>query len=68
MQDGRIAIAVADPSQLMLFDEISLLLGKRIVAKVATMAQINEFLNRVDSASADDSSGPNDPAAQVWKN
>jgi hypothetical protein len=27
MQDGRIAIAVADPSQLLMFDEISLLLA-----------------------------------------
>jgi hypothetical protein len=46
MQDGRIAIAVADPSQLMLFDEISLLLGKAIVVHVATLAQISKILNR----------------------
>ena len=32
--DGRLAIAIADPSQLMMIDEISLLLGKRIVTKV----------------------------------
>jgi len=36
--DGRLAIAIADPSQLMMIDEISLLLGKRIVTKVATLA------------------------------
>jgi hypothetical protein len=28
--DGRIAVVVADPSQLMLIDEMSLLLGQRI--------------------------------------
>ncbi len=50
MPDGRIAIAVADPSQLLLLDEITLLLGKRIVARVATLAQINTILNRVDEA------------------
>src|SRR5437016_1548842 len=36
--DGRLAIAIADPSQLMMIDEISLLLGKRIITKVATQA------------------------------
>ena len=30
------AIAIADPSQLMMIDEISLLLGKRILTKVST--------------------------------
>ena len=35
--DGRLAIAIADPSQLMMIDEISLLLGKRIVTKVSTL-------------------------------
>jgi type IV pilus assembly protein PilB len=33
-RDGRLAIAIADPSQLMMIDEISLLLSKRIVTKV----------------------------------
>jgi type IV pilus assembly protein PilB len=40
--DGRIAAAFADPSQLMLMDEVSLLLGKRILLRVATLAQISE--------------------------
>ena len=40
-KDGRLAIAIADPSQLMMIDEISLLLGKRIVTKVSTLAQIS---------------------------
>src|SRR5215468_4281161 len=33
--DGKLAVAIADPSQLMMIDEISLLLGKRIVTKVS---------------------------------
>jgi type IV pilus assembly protein PilB len=44
--DGKLAIAIADPSQLMMIDEISLLLGKRIITKVATLAQISEILKR----------------------
>ncbi len=35
--DGRLIVAIADPSQLMMIDEISLLLGRRIVTKVATL-------------------------------
>src|ERR1700736_2334988 len=48
--DGRLAIAIADPSQLMMIDEISLLLQKRIVTKVATLAQISEALDRLAKA------------------
>jgi type IV pilus assembly protein PilB len=48
--DGRLAIAIADPSQLMMIDEISLLLGKRIVTKVATLAQISEILKKTDQS------------------
>lgn len=44
MQDGRLAIALADPSRLMLLDEISLLLGKRLIIRVTPLAQINEIL------------------------
>src|SRR6202047_4070628 len=36
--DGKLAIAIADPSQLMMIDEISLLLSKRILTKVSTLA------------------------------
>ena len=38
--DGELAIAVADPSQLMMIDEISLLLGRAIRTKVSTLKQI----------------------------
>jgi hypothetical protein len=42
--DGRIAAAFADPSQLMLLDEVSLLLGKRIIIRVAPLRQISQAL------------------------
>jgi len=48
--DGKLAIAIADPSQLMMIDEISLLLGKRIVTKVATLAQISEILKKTEQS------------------
>jgi len=49
-RDGRLAIAIADPSQLMMIDEISLLLGKRIVTKVCTLAQISEILKKTEQS------------------
>ncbi len=48
--DGRLAIAIADPSQLMMIDEISLLLGKRIVTKVSTLSQISEILKKTEQS------------------
>src|SRR6476660_4463705 len=49
-KDGKLAIAIADPSQLMMIDEISLLLGKRIVTKVSTLAQITEILKKTEQS------------------
>src|SRR6059058_1294308 len=49
-QDGRLAIAIADPIQLMMIDEISLLLGKRIVTKVSTLGQISEILKKTEQS------------------
>ncbi|HLK34446.1 MAG TPA: GspE/PulE family protein [Terriglobales bacterium] len=48
--DGRLAIAIADPSQLMMIDEISLLLGKRIATKVATLSQIADILKKTEQS------------------
>jgi type IV pilus assembly protein PilB len=45
-----LAIAIADPSRLMMIDEISLLLSKRIVTKVATLTQINEILKKTEQS------------------
>src|SRR5690242_1028709 len=49
-EDGRLAIAIADPSQLMMIDEISLLLNKRIITKVATLGQITEILKKTEQS------------------
>src|SRR6202041_195762 len=48
--DGKLAIAIADPSQLMMIDEISLLLQKRIVTKVATLKQIDDILKKTEQS------------------
>jgi type IV pilus assembly protein PilB len=49
-QDGRLAIAIADPSQLMMIDEIGILLGKRILTKVSTLGQISEILKKTEQS------------------
>jgi type IV pilus assembly protein PilB len=50
LEDGRLAIAIADPSQLMAIDEISLLLGRRIVPRVATLTQITDILKKTEQS------------------
>jgi type IV pilus assembly protein PilB len=49
-RDGRLAVAIADPSQLMAIDEISILLGKRVLTKVATASQINDILKKTEQS------------------
>src|SRR5512146_2868572 len=48
--DGRLVIAIADPSQLMMIDEIGMHLGRRITAKVATVSQINDILKKTEQS------------------
>jgi len=48
--EGRLAIAVADPSKLMVIDEISGLLGTRIVTRVATLSQITDLLKKTEQS------------------
>ncbi|HVP44579.1 MAG TPA: GspE/PulE family protein [Terriglobales bacterium] len=50
LEDGRLVIAIADPSQLMMIDEIGLLLGKRLVVKVATLSQISDILKKTEQS------------------
>jgi len=49
-RDGRLAIAIADPSQLMAIDEVSIHLGKRILTKVATASQITDILKKTEQS------------------
>ncbi len=44
--EDALVIAVSDPSRLMLLDEIASLLGRRVIARVATLSQIAELLNK----------------------
>jgi type IV pilus assembly protein PilB len=48
--DSTLVVAMADPSQLPLNDELSLLLGKRLQIKVATTSQIGELLKRTEQS------------------
>jgi type IV pilus assembly protein PilB len=48
--EGRLQVAIADPSQLMMIDEIGLMLGKRIKTKVATLSQINDILKKTEQS------------------
>src|SRR5215813_15140804 len=48
--EGRLAIAVSDPSKLMVLDEISGLLGQRLVTRVATLSQISELLKKTEQS------------------
>jgi type II secretory ATPase GspE/PulE/Tfp pilus assembly ATPase PilB-like protein len=43
-------IAIADPSKLMMIDEIGLLLNRRIKTKVATLAQISDILKKTEQS------------------
>jgi type IV pilus assembly protein PilB len=49
-QGGSLVIAVADPSQVLLSDELPLLLGKKLVLKVATPTQISDLLKRTEQS------------------
>ena len=48
--DTTLMVAMADPSQLQLTDELSLLLGKRLQIKVATTRQIDDLLKRTEQS------------------
>src|ERR1041384_296033 len=48
--ESTLAIAIADPSKLMMIDEISLLLSRRIKTKVATLAQISDILKKTEQS------------------
>src|SRR5215813_13086477 len=50
MNDGSLSIAIADPSQLMMIDEIGLLLNRRVLTKVSTFYQISEILKKTEQS------------------
>ena len=50
VQNNTLMIAVADPSQVLLSDELPLLLGKKLAIKVATPRQISDLLKRTEQS------------------
>src|ERR1700749_4900488 len=48
--EDRLVIAVSDPSKLMVLDEISGLLGTRILTRVATLSQITDLLKKTEQS------------------
>jgi type IV pilus assembly protein PilB len=48
--DSTLIVAIADPSQLQLTDELALLLGKRLQIRVATASQIGDLLKRTEQS------------------
>jgi type IV pilus assembly protein PilB len=49
-QGNALVIAVAEPSQVLLSDELPLLLGKKLILKVATPTQIGDLLKRTEQS------------------
>jgi type IV pilus assembly protein PilB len=49
-QGNALVIAVAEPSQVLLCDELPLLLGKKLILKVATPTQIGDLLKRTEQS------------------
>lgn len=50
VQNNSLSIAVADPSLVLLSDELPLLLGKKLVIKVATAREIGDLLKRTEQS------------------
>ncbi len=50
VRDGSLAIAIDDPSKLMMIDEVALLLQRPVVIKVATPSQISDILKKTEQS------------------
>jgi type IV pilus assembly protein PilB len=49
-ENGRLDIALADPRNLTLIDELSVLLQKKLHVKVATLSQISDLLKKTEQS------------------
>lgn len=49
-RDHSLVLAVSDPSQVLVNDELAYLLGKKITIKVATATQISELLKKTEQS------------------
>ena len=50
VQNNVLAIAAADPGQVQMSDELPLLLGKKLLIRVATARQISDILKRTEQS------------------
>src|SRR5436309_2054058 len=50
LQHGTLEIALSDPRNLNLIDELTLLLNKKLRVKVATLSQISELLKKTEQS------------------
>ncbi len=48
--NNSLVVVVSDPSQLLVNDELSLLLGKKLIIRVATATQIGDLLKRTEQS------------------
>jgi type IV pilus assembly protein PilB len=49
-QNGTLEIALSDPRQITLIDELSVLLGKKLKIRVATYSQISDLLKKTEQS------------------
>jgi type IV pilus assembly protein PilB len=49
-QNGTLEIALSDPRQITLIDELSVLLGKKLKVRVATYSQISDLLKKTEQS------------------
>jgi type II secretory ATPase GspE/PulE/Tfp pilus assembly ATPase PilB-like protein len=49
-QNGTLEIAIADPRQITMIDELSVLLGKKLKVRVATHSQISDLLKKTEQS------------------
>jgi type IV pilus assembly protein PilB len=49
-QNGTLEIALADPRQITMIDELSILLGKKLKIRVATHSQISDLLKKTEQS------------------
>jgi len=50
LHDNQLIVAVADPGDVLLNDELPLLLGKKLILKVAAPTQIGDLLKRTEQS------------------
>ena len=48
--NGALEIAMADPSQLMMIDELSLLLDRKLIVRVAMLNEISDYLKKTQQS------------------